>query len=116
MNADRLKASAAFSQPLLCVIDRPQDGEFPASKGFLSVSPASVLLSAFRKKGWRSHELRVIEVEGREAEATVELGIPVTGAAETDLLGKQIAEVRHTGRSLDFKIGPWKIKTFEILG
>ncbi|MEW5902576.1 MAG: glycoside hydrolase family 38 C-terminal domain-containing protein, partial [Acidobacteriota bacterium] len=115
-NADRLKASAAFAQPLLCVVDRPHRGNLPASKSFLSVSPSSVLLSAFRKKEERGYELRVVEVEGREAEAAIELGIPMTAAAETDLLGNQVGIVRRTGNSLAFKVGPWKIKTFEILG
>jgi alpha-mannosidase len=114
-NTDRIKAAVAFGQPLLCVADQPRGGNLPPSKGFLSVSPPGVLLSAFRKKPGPGYELRAIEVEGREAEATVELGIPMTGAAETDLLGNRIAEGRCVGGRLEFKIGPWKIKTFEIL-
>jgi len=113
-NADRLRASAGFAQPLMAHVGPFQTGELPASKGFITVTPAAVQLSALRKKAGKGMEIRVVEVEGKQSPATVELGFPVAGACETNLLGAKVAEVKHDGNKLDFAVDPWKIRTFEI--
>jgi alpha-mannosidase len=98
----------------MTVVGKPQSGTLPKRKGFVSVGPESVLLSAFRKKNDLQYELRVAETEGREAESSVELAIPMSGVAETNLLGNKVAEVSRSGSKLNFKIQPWKIRTFEL--
>jgi alpha-mannosidase len=113
-NSDRLRASAETTQKLMTVVGKPQSGTLPKRKGFVSVGPESVLLSAFRKKNDLQYELRVAETEGREAESSVELAIPMSGVAETNLLGNKVAEVSRSGSKLNFKIQPWKIRTFEL--
>ena len=113
-NADRLRASSAFSQPLIARVSPLQAGELPAAKGFVTVTPASVQLSALRKKAGPGCELRVVEVEGREVPTNVELGFPVAGACETNLLGAKVADVAREGSRLHFAISPWKIRTFEV--
>jgi alpha-mannosidase len=70
---------------------------------------------AFRKKQGPGLELRVVEVEGQEAAATVQLEVPVTGAVETNLLGKKVGEVSRTANGLTFKIQPWKVRTLEVV-
>ena len=113
-NAARLRAAAGFTQPLLCHVDAPQAGELPASKSFVRVAPESVMLSAFRKKTAPGLELRVVETEGKTADAAVEIGLPVAGATETNLRGRKIGDVSHSGNKLSFPIDPWKIRTFEL--
>jgi alpha-mannosidase len=113
-NADRLRASAAMSQPLLVRLGSPQAGDLPAAKGFVTVAPDSVQLSALRRKAGAGLEVRVVEVEGRAADAGVELALPVAAACETDLLGVRVADVARQASRLDFAIQPWKIRTFEI--
>ena len=91
----------------------PQQGELPKAKSFLEVSPNSVLVTAFRRKPSGAMELRAVEVEGRETEARISLHVPCVKATETDLLAR--ARRRdHEGGSLQLKIAPWKIRTFEI--
>ena len=113
-NADRLQASAGFAQPLIAHVGPFQTGELPASKGFVTVTPAAVQLSALRKKAGKGMEIRVVEVDGKQSPTTVELGFPVADACETNLLGAKVAEVKHDGNKLRFTVDPWKIRTFEI--
>jgi alpha-mannosidase len=114
-NAQRLRASAEFTQKLLSVVGPPQSGSLPRRKGFITVGPETVQLSAFRKKKEKGYELRVVEVEGQEAAATVQLEVPVAGAVETNLIGKKVGEVSQHSNKLGFKIQPWKIRTFEVV-
>lgn len=113
-NADRLRAASAFGQPLVARTGLAQAGDLPAAKGFAAVTPASVELSALRRKPGRGLEVRVVEVEGRPAQASVVLGFLVAGACETNLLGAKVADVAREGNSLRFPIHPWKIRTFEV--
>ncbi len=115
-NAERLQEATAFTQPLLCRVGPLRQGDLPPSRSFLALTPGSVMLSAFRRKRGLASELRVIEVQGEEAQATVRLETPFAHVAETDLLGKKVGMVVHSGKQLGFKIQPWKIKTFELQG
>jgi alpha-mannosidase len=114
-NADRLRASSAFSQPLIARVSPLQAGDLPAARGFVTVTPDAVQLSALRRKTGQGLEIRVVEVEGREAPVRVELGFPITGASETNLLGARVMEVARHGSQLRFAIDPWRIRTFEVL-
>ena len=49
-NADRLRAAAAFTRPLLTRVAVPQHGKLPKVKSFLEVSPNGVLVTALRRK------------------------------------------------------------------
>ncbi len=113
-NADRLRAAAGFAQAILCHVGAPQPGDLPASKSFIRVAPETVMLSAFRKKTGPGMELRVIETEGKSADAGVELGLPVAGAVETNLRGRKIGDVARRENKLSFRVDPWKIRTFEV--
>jgi hypothetical protein len=113
-NADRLRAAAAFTRPLLTRVAAPQQGELPKAKSFLEVSPNGVLVTALRRKPGGAMELRAVEVEGREAAARISLHVPCVKAMETDLLGTRRGDAAMKGGSLQLKIAPWKIRTFEI--
>jgi alpha-mannosidase len=113
-HAERLRAAAAFTRPLACVLQEPRPGDLPLSRAFLSVSPSSVQLSAFRRKRDGGYELRVVETEGRHAEATVAIQLPMRKAAETDLLGNRLADARLQRGQLAVSIQPWKLRTFHL--
>jgi alpha-mannosidase len=113
-NAERLRYSAEFTQGLLTVVGKPRQGTLPRRKGFISVSPENVQLSAFRKKPDGKFEMRVVEVEGKEATASVNLALPVSGAAETNLLGKKTGTASAVRGKVGFPLKPWKIGNFEV--
>ena len=72
------------------------------------------MVTAFRRKPGGKLELRAVEVDGRTGDAQITLGVPHTQAVETDLLGVKRADAALQGGQLQFKIDPWKIRTFEI--
>jgi len=131
-NADRLQAASAFGQPLIARPGMTHGGDLPASKGFVLVTPAGAQLSALRRKANGRLEIRVVEVEGREEEALVELGFPAAVVQETNLLGAKVVNVvrgmnRRPGpvrpprrflpdavNAVQVALAPWKIRTFEI--
>jgi alpha-mannosidase len=69
----------------------------------------------FRKKERQGFELRFVEVEGKKGEAAVELAVPTTGASETNLLGKKVAEVSTSAGKLNFQLQPWRLRTIEVI-
>ena len=93
---------------------RPHAGVLPAARGFVTVAPAGVQLSSLRKTAGGGLEVRVVEVDGRRSAASVEMGVSVAGACETNLLGTKLAEVSRQQSRLDFTIDPWKIRTYEV--
>jgi hypothetical protein len=113
-NSDRLRAAKDFTHPLLSHVASPQQGDQPTAKSYATVTPAGVQLSALRRKPDNRLEVRVVEVEGRQAQAAVTLGFPVAGACETNLIGAKTADVAHENNQLRFTVDPWKIRTFEI--
>jgi alpha-mannosidase len=56
-----------------------------------------------------------VEIEGKKGEAAVEFAVATTGASETNLLGKKVAEVSSSAGKLNFELQPWKVRTFEVL-
>jgi alpha-mannosidase len=114
-NAQRLEASAGFSYPLIARVADCHAGDLPASKGFVSVTPDSVQLTALRKKPAGRIEVRVVEVGGQKSRASIELGFRFDSPRETNLLGVEVAKVDREGNALVFDVDPWKIRTFEIV-
>jgi alpha-mannosidase len=114
-NAERLRASSAFSHKLLAQIGRPGQGDFDPRRSFLSIEPENVQLLAFRSRPGKGCELRVTEVEGRPAEAGVRVSMPFSQAAETDLTGKHTGPVKLEGGAMRFAAAPWRVRTFELL-
>ena len=113
-NEDRVRASGAFSHSFIAVVGPPGKGDMPARKGFVSVSPENVQLSALRKKPGCGMEIRVVEVAGKKADATMHLDLPFAGACETDLLGRKVADVSRHNDKISFHIKPWQFRTFEL--
>jgi alpha-mannosidase len=115
-NTNRLRAAAAFARPLACVLETPRTGDLPLSSSFLSASTPGVELSAFRKRIEGGYELRVVETEGRRTEAGITIHLPLSRAAQTDLLGNRLAGATVRNGQLTIVADPWKILTFNLEG
>jgi alpha-mannosidase len=113
-NSDRLRAAAAFTRPLACVLREPRRGDLRSATSFLSVSPPGVELTAFRKKPAGGYEMRVVETEGRRADATVAIRLPLSRAILTDLLGNRAADAALRDGRLTAVADPWKVLTFHL--
>jgi alpha-mannosidase len=114
-NADRARAADGFSQKLITVVNQQKSGSLLAEKSFVSVTPENAHLMVFRKKESQGFELRTLEIAGSSAEAMIQLDIPVTSAAETNLLGAKIANIPASDNQVKFGLHPWRTNTFEIV-
>jgi hypothetical protein len=114
-NSERLRAASGFSQKLIAVVGQPQTGTLADRKSFITMAPDSAQLLAFRKKERRGYELRILEVEGKIADASIELAIPMATVTETNLLGDKVADVSFSAGKLGIELNPWRVRTFEIL-
>ncbi len=56
----------------------------------------------------------MVECEGQAVDVGIEVGLPVTRAVETDLLGRKLPDVSHGDGRLSFPIEPWRIRNLEI--
>jgi alpha-mannosidase len=113
-HADRVRAADAFSQKLITVVGKPVRGSLPISRSFLTVEPENAHLLVLRKKPRQGFEIRVVEIAGRKANASIELAVPATYASETNLLGAKVAEGASTSGRLTFELQPWRVRTFEV--
>ena len=113
-NADRLRAAAAFTRPLPCALRKPGPGDLPLSESFLNVSGPGIQLAAFRRTLEGGYELRVVETEGRRTEAGIAVHLPISRAAQTDLLGNRLADVGAANGKWTIVADPWKIVTFRL--
>ena len=113
-NAERLRAAEEFSQGLITVVGQPHNGNLPRRKGFIAVNPSGAHLMVMRAKERQGFELRFLEVEGKQENASVELALPVAAASETNLLGKKLAEASSSSGKLSFELQPWRVRTFEV--
>jgi hypothetical protein len=113
-NAARLRASAEFSQGLLTVVGAPRDGALGPRKAFVSVTPAGVQLTSLRLTADKQAEVRVVEVNGKTADAQIELDIPMTKVSETNLMGAPLKDVPSTGSRFQTAMSPWRLRTFSL--
>jgi alpha-mannosidase len=114
-NEDRVRAATEFGQQLFNVIGPPKSGPFPKSKSFMTLAPRQVHLSALRKLSGPGSEIRLVEVSGQPAAVNLQLGWPATGAVETNLLGRKLAEATCNNGQLLCPMKPWQIRTFKLI-
>lgn len=113
-HAQRLHASAEFTQKMAVVVSKPAEGRLPRSQSFVTLKPDGVQLSSLRSKPNSQLEMRIAEVEGHETATTVSLNLSLENVAETDLLGQGSRPVASAGNQFNCRIRPWKVQTFSI--
>ena len=96
------------------MVGKPGKGSLPLRQSFLSVSPASAQVLAFRKKAGPGFEFRVVESEGKAAAVKASLALRATVASQTDLLGRRLSKAAWGDGELRFRLAPWKVMTFEV--
>jgi alpha-mannosidase len=114
-NSDRVRAAEALDHTLITILGKPGTGSLPPRRSFVSVEPNNIQLLAFRKKEGPGFEIRTVDVDGKQASASIKIGVPSTAASETDLLGKKIGNAGLAAGKLKFESKPWKVQTFEVI-
>jgi alpha-mannosidase len=114
-HADRVRAAEAFSQGLITVVGKRQQGSLPSRKGFVQVEPKNLQLLVLRKKEGPELEVRAVEVEGQQGPASIKVDVQTAKACETDLRGKKIADAACHDGKITFESKPWKVQTFELI-
>jgi alpha-mannosidase len=105
-----------LNEPLIARVATAHSGALPASKSFVSVSPANIITTALKKAEDDDNLiLRFYEANGRPGEAIVQTSLPVRYYAETDLMERQFGDKIpiHGGR-FRVKVGKSEIKTYKL--
>ena len=75
-----------------------------------TTSPPERVQRHFRQK---SRQVMIAHSE-KEADASIELGFPVSSAVATDLLGNKISDVARAGSRIQLEMDPWKVRTIAM--
>ncbi len=91
----------------------------PPQRCFVAVSPAHVVLCAFklREEDWAplSFVVRVRETAGQQTDCSIELPVPVSGAVAVDHLERPLGERLETsGRRVRVPLGPLQLRTLLV--
>lgn len=117
--SEAVRRGLEFNNPLLAREAMDHPGTLPAETSFLAVTPANVILSAFKKEyGYynRAHIVRLYETAGQKTDAKVTLPWPVD-AWNADLIERPLAgpAIRSEGRDLTVPLAPFEIRTLRIV-
>ncbi len=111
----------AFNTPLIAVKSAAHPGSLPKRQSWISLSEPRVVLSAV-KRGKRGIVVRVYETTGAAAkDVRLSHSFPARQVVETDLVERGSTPVPEAGardagsREVRFGLGPFQIRTFEIM-
>ena len=110
------RAGAELNHPLLLRTLSIQPGRLPGRWGMLQISPATVVLSAFKP----AHQgdamvLRVYEAAGQPARGTsIRFRAPLQSIRASTLMEEEGAPVSTPGNTLVFDLRPFQIQTFLV--
>jgi len=115
------RAAAAFNHPFSVVATTVHTGDLPGSKGFCTVEPENVMLSAIKRaEDSDALILRLYEMEGQATEACVtldeSLARPGSPVVETDLLERELesSNARMQDQTLIVPVPAFGIATVKI--
>jgi alpha-mannosidase len=113
--AEVYRAGWEFNHPLVARKVSTHGGTLPRRWGLLEISQPNVVASALMPGGGGSVMLRVYEASGRPAQGIeIKLHVPVSSAAETNLLGDEVRSLPAAGDALRLDLGPYEIKTLRL--
>jgi alpha-mannosidase len=112
--AGAYRAGLEFNNPLVVRATTSHKGSLPGVWGLLDVSPANVVLSAFKPADDGSSIIRVYEAEGRATAATLKLRGKVLSACEANLMEDTGNKLKVRDNSIQFDLHPFEIKTFKL--
>jgi alpha-mannosidase len=104
------RAQRHLRPPVSTWIEPGGDGDLPSEQGFLSVSPASALLSSLsRNVEFGDIDIRVFESTGFGADIALAGTLLSTEPVAVDLRGLPV-----NGASFPFRLPAWRIQTFAL--
>jgi len=115
--AGTVRKGYELNEPLIARVVKPHAGKLPASRSYVSVSPANIVVTALKKaRDDDNLVLRFYESSGKAASVTVRTALPVKYYAETDLMERPIGpKLPIKGGAFTVKTGKCEIKTYKIL-
>jgi alpha-mannosidase len=109
------RAGWEFNHPLLARKVTANAGTLPRRWGLLEISAPNVVASALMPGREGSVMLRIYEASGKPANGVeIKLHVPVSSAAETNLLGDEIRPLPAAQNTLHLDLRPYEIKTLKL--
>jgi alpha-mannosidase len=106
------RAAQEINEPLVAVAGSL---ETPESRSWVSVDNNGVVVSALKPaQDGRGIIVRLYEVNGKPADASLRLWAPVASAVETDMLEEGAAPLDSDGTTVKIHFSPWEIKTIRV--
>ena len=113
--AEVYRAGWEFNHPLLARKVSAHAGALPRRWGLLDISAPNIVASALMPGRDGSTMLRIYEASGRPANGVeIKFHVPVSSAAETNLLGDEIRPLPAAGDTLRLDLRPYEIKTLKL--
>jgi alpha-mannosidase len=123
--AGAVKAGYEFNNPLITRQAQTHAGGLPAQHSFLGVNADNVILSALKAGGnpqavfreakdERPVIARFYESEGLPTKTALEAGANLNGAAETDLLERDVKALTPNGNKLELSLDGFGIHTYRL--
>jgi alpha-mannosidase len=106
------------NHPLIALVNPVSrtGASLPESMGFVSLSAANVLVSTLKKAEDDDNVvLRVYDIEGRDAEAALDLFSPVRAAEKVNIIEEEGTALRSRKTGLLLKVGHHAIETFKLV-
>ncbi|HTV56125.1 MAG TPA: glycoside hydrolase family 38 C-terminal domain-containing protein, partial [Terriglobia bacterium] len=111
------RAGLEFNNPLIVRVVSLHSGSLPKRWGLLHVSPANVVMSAFKPSQGGAVVIRVYEASGERTHgATITLPPGATSIDECNLLEDPVSRVSISRKVLTFDLAPYQIRTFILRG
>ena len=104
-----------FALPFRAAGVRGHPGDLPAAHGALTITPASVRLSALTAADGRT-ECRVYNASGHAVDARITVAAPllVDAPVRIDLLGADVGELSVRDGAIALPLRPWEIATVRL--
>jgi alpha-mannosidase len=113
--AEVFRESERLALPLEPAQAGAHGGNLPKRWGFLSVSPAKVILSAVKQsEDGKGFVVRIFNPTGDAIKATLTFARQVTSAKQVTLEETLLEALKPSGNRLAVKLGPKKIVTLKV--
>ena len=110
-----IRAGYELNIPLRITPVEPTSGERPPSASFLQIGAANVIVEAVKRAEDSANIiLRLYEAENRTTRATLCFGLPLSSAAEVDMMEENPSPLEVRDDSLEVEFRPFEIKTLSI--
>jgi alpha-mannosidase len=112
------RAGVAANDPLVAVVapSAGQKADLPESKSFLPYSAPNVVLSTLKKaEADDAVILRVYDIEGKDAEAAIELFAPVKRALRTNIIEEEGAVITPRKGKIAVPVGHHAVETVKLV-